>query len=422
MNSSSTSSDETLRLPPTTWRRWLFPIFWMVLFSGFLVLNSLALAALHPERLQGWRSVGLGVLVLAVLGTHTLISWGRLYRDNAASTRTALIAVSGQLLALALLVRWYDASFEWLSLGLVYQGVGGLPRRYWLLPLAGVLLIVVVPLSSGEPADTATMFTFLMLAVVNSGIAIFIQLLSTQRDQLGAALEELRQAHAALAASAAQQEELAVLRERTRLARAMHDNIGHALVVMNVKLEAAQLLYARDASRGDAELEATRTLIRSTMAELRRALADLRAPVTDHDNLATALGRLAHETQARSGIAVSCCIAPGLPTLPAEAREALWYVAREALTNVERHAAAASATITLEQRPDGWLLQVVDDGSGITPADLGRPAHYGLVGMRERMQALGGTLRIERGAGGGTIVAAHLPNEERGTRNEDNGR
>ena len=193
----------------------------------------------------------------------------------------------------------------------------------------------------------------------------------------------------------------------------MHDNIGHALVVMNVKLEAAQLLYARDAARGDAELEATRTLIRSTMAELRRALSDLRAPVTDHDNLTTALGQLAQEIQARSGISVTCCIALELPMLPAEAREALWYVAREALTNVERHAAAASVTLILEQQLDGWLLWVVDDGSGITADDLGRPAHYGLVGMRERMQAIGGTLRIERGVGGGTIVEARLPNEER---------
>ena len=56
---------------------------------------------------------------------------------------------------------------------------------------------------------------------------------------------------------------------------------------------------------------------------------------------------------------------------------------------------------------------------GITPADLGRPAHYGLVGMRERMQAIGGTLRIERGAGGGTVVAAQVPIEDRGSRVED---
>jgi signal transduction histidine kinase len=414
VKSTSTSSDRAFRMSPA-WRLWIFPIFWTVLFSSILAMLTIELATNHPERLHGWGGVGFGVVLIAMFGTHLLISWGRLYRDIATSTRTALIAVSIHLLALLALVGWYDSTYGWISLTLVYQGIGGLPRRYWPLPLAGVLLVLFVgasPLAGREPVDAGTLFGAVLLVVVNGGIAVFIRLLSTQRDQLHTTVEQLRQAHSALAASAAQQEELAVLRERTRLARAMHDNIGHALVVMNVKLEAAQLLYARDAARGDAELEATRTLIRSTMTELRRALADLRAPVTDHDDLAAALGRLAHEMQARSGISMACCIAPDLPMLPAEAREVLWYVAREALTNVERHAAAASATVILERQPDGWLLQVVDDGSGITPADLSRPAHYGLLGMRERLQAIGGTLRIERGAGGGAIVAAHLPSEK----------
>jgi signal transduction histidine kinase len=238
---------------------------------------------------------------------------------------------------------------------------------------------------------------------------VFIRLLNDQRDQLRSALEQLREAHATLAANAAQAEELAVLRERTRLAREMHDDLGHTLVAMNVKLEAAQLLYARDPARGDAELEATRTLIRSAMANLRRTLADLRAPIAEHRDLPAALQRLAHETQARTGIDMICRIAPDLPALPDEAREALWFVAREALANVERHAAATSVTLTLEQECDSVRLQVVDNGLGITPADLRRPKHYGVVGMRERMQVVDGTLSIGCGASGGTVVEARMP-------------
>jgi signal transduction histidine kinase len=236
-----------------------------------------------------------------------------------------------------------------------------------------------------------------------------LRLISSQGNRLREALAKLRQAHAELAASAAQKEELAVLRERARLARAMHDNLGHALVVMNVKLEAAQLLYAHDSARGDAELEATRALIRETMTELRRALSDLRAPPTERGDLSSALQRLVREMQARTGIATTCRIAPDLPPLPAEAREAFWYVAREALTNVERHAGAASITVALEHPPDGWLLRVEDDGAGMQPADQQRPEHYGVVGMRERMNGIGGTLQIQSGVRGGTIVEARLP-------------
>jgi signal transduction histidine kinase len=178
---------------------------------------------------------------------------------------------------------------------------------------------------------------------------------------------------------------------------------------MNIKLEAAQLLYARDPARGDAELEATRELIRTAMAELRRALADLRAPAAQHDDLPGALRRLAHELQSRTGIAVTCSIAGDLPSMPVEAREAIWYVAREALTNVERHADAASLTLSLEFQHDGWLLRVVDDGAGMSLKDLRRPDHYGVQGMRERMKEIGGRLDIGRAASGGTVVEARLP-------------
>jgi len=279
------------------------------------------------------------------------------------------------------------------------------------LPVVALVLVFVIgslPWDSGARFQAGSLLSIALQLIVNVGIALVIRLMSRQSSQLRAALAELRQAHAELAASAEQKQELAVLRERARLARAMHDNLGHALVVMNIKLEAAQLLYARDPTRGDAELEATRELIRTAMTELRRTLADLRAPAAEHDDLPSALQRLANELQARTGIAVTCRIAADLPALPAEAREAIWYVAREALTNAERHAAAASLTLSLEFQRDGWLLRVVDDGAGLSPKDLRRPEHYGVLGMRERMREIGGQFDIQRGASGGTVVEAHV--------------
>ena len=83
------------------------------------------------------------------------------------------------------------------------------------------------------------------------------------------------------------------------------------------------------------------------------------SPAAEHDDLPSALQRLAHELKARIGIAVTCSIAADLPSVLAEARETIWYVAREALTNAERHA-AASLTLALECQRDGWLLRVVD--------------------------------------------------------------
>ncbi|MEO7911071.1 MAG: sensor histidine kinase, partial [Roseiflexaceae bacterium] len=205
----------------------------------------------------------------------------------------------------------------------------------------------------------------------------------------------------------------AALRERARLAREMHDSLGHALVVVNVKLEAAQRLYAVEAGRGAAELEATRALVRATMTELRRSLADLRAPLPDHHDLPAALARLAAEVRTRTSLEVTYSATPDLQTasiqLKPEATESLWRVAREALANVERHAAAGCAALTLERQHGALILRVTDDGSGVAPADLARPGHYGIIGMRERVEALGGTLRIATRPEGGTLVEAVVP-------------
>jgi signal transduction histidine kinase len=401
-------------------RNRLFPTFWTVLFTVGLALNLLALAANHPERLQGWRGAGLAALLLVILGAYQWYTSGRIYRDQAISARSGLAALAAQLLALLPLVRWYDATFGWVGLALIFEVVSGLPRRGWPLPLAGVLLVLALGAlpPEGGALEAGSVAVSLFLFVISLGIAVFIRLLNDQRDQLREALAQLERAHAALAESAVQQKGLAVLRERARLARALHDHLGRALVVMNVKLEAAQLLYARDApaanhAAGDAELEATRLVIRETMAELRRALAGLRATTGPRDDLPAALRQMAGEVQARSGIALTVAIPPGLPSPPARASEALWYVGREALSNVERHAAAASATLTLCRDGDGWRLRIEDDGQGVAASDLGGPEHYGLLGMRERMQAVGGTLRVERGSAGGAVVEACLPAPDR---------
>jgi signal transduction histidine kinase len=404
--------DQATRSGDRPWRWWLFPIFWAIVFCIGLTLSTLTLYQKHPEQLAGWAGVRLAALLFGNFTTYMLLAWGWLYNHRPQLAWREPAYFTAQMLLLLLLIWLYGAAFVWISLALLYPAIGGLPRRHWPLPLAALLLVFVIgslPWGSGAGSNAGSLLAIALQLSVNIGIALVLRLMSTQSDQLRAALAELRQAHVALAASAEQKQELAVLRERARLARAMHDDLGHALVVMNIKLEAAQLLYARDPARGDAELEATRALIRTAMAELRRTLADLRAPAAEHDDLSSALRRLARELQARTGIAVSCSVATDLPPMPAEAREAIWYVAREALTNAERHADAASLSLALEFQRGGWLLRVADDGAGTTHNDLQRPNHYGVLGMRERMKEVGGRFDIWCGASGGTVVEAHLP-------------
>jgi signal transduction histidine kinase len=390
-------------------------VVWPAIFLLSVVPIVLRLAANNPAQLQGWSGAGFAVLLLGTFAAYSIFCWGRLY-GRAISERAVLLCILVQLACNFLLVWRYDATFVWMVIAALYEAIGGLPRRLWLPPFVGVALVLIFGLlpAPGESPDLGALFGGGTLIASNVGIALFLRALTTQRAQLRHALDALGKAHAELAASAAQQEELAVLRERARLARAMHDDIGHALVLLNVRLEAAQLLYAQDPARGAAELEATRELIRATMADLRRAIADLRAPAAAYDDLPASLGQLAQQTRQRAGIEVACCVTDEVNALPPAAREALWYVAREALVNVEQHAAAASVSLALERAGDWWLLRVADDGSGIDPAALRRPGHYGLLGMRERVKALGGVFDIRPGPRGGTIVEARLPADAAG--------
>ncbi len=138
--------------------------------------------------------------------------------------------------------------------------------------------------------------TFLSMVLVS----LWIQHLIAERyarnalfEQLSRANAELQEAHRLLAASAAQQQELAVLRERTRLAREMHDTLGHALVLISIKLEAAQRLREHNPERSDRELESTKEIARSTMNELRASIANLRSPALEREPARSAISRYA---------------------------------------------------------------------------------------------------------------------------------
>jgi signal transduction histidine kinase len=389
-------------------------LIWAVVFYLSVGISVAGALSEGVGPLLGWRGAAILLLLAGCVVLFQALFmpfFKRPVRAWPMSWQLALAYFGGEALILAGLMA-LDANFIGLAFAFMGQTFGALRPRQWPLPLLIYLALLshtiglLDAIMAGQWLGAVSLL-FTVSVLVLSGL--MISQLIAQRYELMHLVGELRRAKAAVEAGAAEQEELAMLRERTRLAREMHDSIGHALVLVNVKLEAAQRLYARDPARGDAELEATRGLVRETMAELRRSLADLRAPLPDHHDLPAALRRLAAEVSARGRIAVSAegdLHAPGPP--PAVA-EALWAIAREAVRNAERHAAAASATIRLNCADGCWRLLVSDDGSGVSSAAMERPGHFGVLGMRERAEALSGSLTIARRPGGGTVVEARIP-------------
>ena len=192
--------------------------------------------------------------------------------------------------------------------------------------------------------------------------------------------------------------------ERRRLRRDLHDGLGPTLASLTLRLDAARNLLARDPERADAQLVATSEQMQEAIAEIRRLVYDLRPPALDELGLAGALEQLALR---QAGLQVSVEVeAPPLPALPAAVEVAAYRIVQEALANALRHGHAKDCRVQLALAAEGLRLQVSDDGQGLPNA---LEPGVGLRSMRERATELGGSLALERRAGGGTAVLACLP-------------
>jgi signal transduction histidine kinase len=159
-----------------------------------------------------------------------------------------------------------------------------------------------------------------------------------------------------------------------------------------------------------ARLETMKQLLDETLETTRRLSAELRPELLDELGLPAAVAWRAHQLETRTGIACAVDL-PAPEALPLDRRCALglYRVLQEALTNVARHAGARRVTVRLTVDGEEVLLAITDDGRGITAEEQARPASLGLLGMRERVAAMGGRLTIDGEPGAGTTVTARVP-------------
>jgi signal transduction histidine kinase len=221
-------------------------------------------------------------------------------------------------------------------------------------------------------------------------------------------LADLQEAHRQLQAYADRAEELAVVEERNRLAREVHDTLGHHLTVATVQLEGAQRLIPSDPERAAVMIGTVRDQIREALGELRRTVAALQAPPEIDLSLPQALTRLTANFEAATGLSVHLALPEDMPDLPDVYRGVIYRVAQEALSNVEHHARARDVWIDWVQQDAAVVLTVSDNGIGI-PADHSKQAGFGLFGMRERAARLDGKLTVQPRSGGGTQLSMRLP-------------
>jgi signal transduction histidine kinase len=220
-------------------------------------------------------------------------------------------------------------------------------------------------------------------------------------------LGELQQAHSRLQEYAAQAEQLAVAEERNRLAREMHDALGHRLTVAVVQLEGAQRLIPAEPERAAGMVGAMRDQLKTALNELRQTVSALRAPAEEELPLPAAVQRLAANFQTATGLPVHLTLPPEMPLLPGTHRLALFRAIQEGLTNIHRHAGAEQVWLDLAVQNGTVSLTIADDGQGFP--DVIEDGRFGLEGIRERARELGGEVDLQAREGGGAQICLRIP-------------
>ncbi|MGI6366823.1 MAG: sensor histidine kinase [Anaerolineae bacterium] len=272
-----------------------------------------------------------------------------------------------------------------------------------LLATLFVLLGVYVAVDAGVAVPQyllSVAVLVLMFSVLPTIVSVLAESERRQREALQSAYQRLRR-HAATV------EQLAISRERNRLARALHDTLAHSLAAIAVQLEAVRAQLAHDPGAAEATVLELGGLARAGLAEARHAIQALRVDPVASMGLEGALRDMATDFEARTGLRVAFRTVGGQPDLTAEEARMLYRISEEALLNVERHARAGHVQIELEQSSERVSVSVRDDGVGFLPEQVG-PDHFGIVGMHERASLMGAELTLRSQPGAGTQVTCVL--------------
>lgn len=356
---------------PSPWSRygWLIQSVWLI----FLVFP---LVAVFTLPLAAWE-VALGALTILAFGAAYSLGCRHLDRLEKAC-RPMYGAGSLWLLVLVALA---CATFPFIGSNatsflpfIVAFAMFGL-QIAWAVAVTGVAFVgsvVGAAFFDGDEGGWIVAFIVLSIGVMTGGIRVM--------SQRGAEYTRLER-------------ELGLAAERERVARDVHDVLGHSLTVVTVKAELAERLIDLDPERARAELTDIQDLSRQALAEIRETVGGLRA------------ARLGVELAAARAALSGAGIRAGIPQEPDEVdprnRTVLAWVLREAVTNVVRHSGASSCQVDLGPN----LLRVIDDGRGVD----GNPPGNGLRGVRERVEGVGGRLRLGPGQDGrGTVLEVIL--------------
>ncbi len=246
---------------------------------------------------------------------------------------------------------------------------------------------------------------FLMFALGLLFVFEFVNTLLAERQTR----QELAFAHEQLREYALQIEDLAAVQERNRIAREIHDSLGHALTALNVQLQTTAKLWQIDPEQAKSFFQTAQRLGETAMKEVRQSVNALRVDAREEEPLEVAIASLVEDFCQGSGISVCCSINVDTDLSP-QVIKTLYRIVQEALTNICKYAEATKVEIDINTNFEKVYLCVKDNGRGFRIDS--RKTGFGLQGMQERVAALKGDFHLESEPGDGCRIAVELPLEE----------
>jgi NarL family two-component system sensor histidine kinase YdfH len=351
------------------------------------------------------------VLFTALMNVHIALYWVAPWVYNHPRWLVPYLAAQGLVaLSIGLLVRVVGITFG-LYPGLIGLVIGMPTRRAWralaVSAFIGLSLLNYVLINGAGGALWWVLGTIPVVLFVIMYVLLYLRQ-AEAREKAQKLLQDLEAANRQLSEYAARVEDLTIASERQRMARDLHDTLSQGLAGVILQLEAVDAhLAGQRADRARSILQQTMERARTTLAEARRAIDDLRQPAPP-DLESAVRGEAGHFSDSTG---IPCDLELGaLPALPEGVSDAARRAVAEALTNIARHARAEHARLRITDiaEENEFEIVVADDGVGFDP-DAVEAGHYGILGMRERARLAGGRLEVRSQPGQGTQIVIRFP-------------
>jgi signal transduction histidine kinase len=242
----------------------------------------------------------------------------------------------------------------------------------------------------------------MLLGLILGFVQLMIDAVLSERQSR----EQLQQANDQLRRYALRIEDVATLQERNRIAREIHDSLGHSLTAFNLHVEAALRLFNSDPDEAKELLVEAKQLGSNALQSVRESVGTLRSNPLQGKSLTAAIGQLTEDFARSTGITPDVSIQTPLP-LPDEQAVALYRIIQEALTNITKYAQATAVSIRLTHDAAQTQLQITDDGRGFDPQQT--TSGFGLQGMQERTSVIGGEFQLVSAIGRGCTIRVMVP-------------